>query len=92
MSHYGDETGLRREGEGFSLLVRNLPYSVLADELREDFSRYGQVRDVHLPKDFYSGKPRGFAFVEYTDRTDAEDARNQMDRRRYDGRNVPPAR
>jgi FUS-interacting serine-arginine-rich protein 1 len=33
--------------------------------------RYGQVRDVYIPKDFYTKEPKGFAFVEFADGRDA---------------------
>jgi arginine/serine-rich splicing factor 2 len=35
------------------------------------FSRYGEVRDVYIPEDYYTKKPRGFAFVEFYDSRDA---------------------
>ena len=33
--------------------------------------RYGQVRDVYIPKDFYTKEPKGFAFIEFADGRDA---------------------
>jgi len=32
------------------------------------FLRYAEVKDVYLPKDYRSGKPRGFGFVEFFSR------------------------
>ena len=32
---------------------------------------FGEIRDVHMPVDFHSGKPRGFAFVEFYSDVDA---------------------
>jgi len=46
--------GGRKEGSG-SLLVRNIPLSVRAEDLRVPFERFGPVRDVYIPKDYYSG-------------------------------------
>lgn len=34
-------------------------------DLRNIFSQYGEVKDVYIPRDFYTGRPRGFAYVEY---------------------------
>eukprot|EP00250_Pteridium_aquilinum_P008006 c17598_g1_i4 orf=67-396(-) len=38
-----------------SLLVRNLPKSCRAEDLRAPFKRFGQLRDVYLPRDYYTG-------------------------------------
>ena len=56
------------------LFVGNLPYEATAAELREFFSPAGLVSAVSLPVERESGKPRGFAFIEFTDRAHAEEA------------------
>jgi RNA recognition motif-containing protein len=33
--------------------------------------KYGEVRDVYIPTDYHTRKPRGFAFVEFPDSRDA---------------------
>uniref|UniRef100_A0A2N9J323 RRM domain-containing protein n=1 Tax=Fagus sylvatica TaxID=28930 RepID=A0A2N9J323_FAGSY len=38
------------------LLVRNLPLDARPEDLRAPFERFGQVKDVYLPKNYYSGK------------------------------------
>lgn len=43
-------------------------------DLREDFDRYGPLRSVWIAR-----KPPGFAFIEYEDTRDAEDAVRKMD-------------
>ncbi len=45
------------------MYVGNLPFSASDADLRDLFSTYGAVTDVHLPMDRESGRPRGFAFV-----------------------------
>jgi len=42
----------------------NLSFDVTEEELREQFAPFGQVESVSIPTDKYSGRPRGFAFVE----------------------------
>jgi RNA recognition motif-containing protein len=44
----------------------NLSFDVTEEELREEFASFGQVESVSIPTDRYSGRPRGFAFVEMT--------------------------
>ncbi|KAK3250242.1 hypothetical protein CYMTET_40371 [Cymbomonas tetramitiformis] len=35
------------------------------DDVRRAASRYGHIQDVYLPKDYYSGEPRGIGFIQY---------------------------
>mgnify|MGYP000318295787 CR=1 FL=1 len=46
------------------IYVGNLSFDVTENELREEFAAFGEVESVAIPTDRYSGKPRGFAFVE----------------------------
>ncbi|XP_010534507.1 PREDICTED: serine/arginine-rich SC35-like splicing factor SCL30 isoform X2 [Tarenaya hassleriana] len=71
-----------------SLLVRNIPLDCRPEELRVPFERFGPVRDVYMPRDYYSGKPRGFAFVEFVDSYDAAEAQRSMNRRIFAGREI----
>ena len=45
------------------MYVGNLPFSASELDVRELFTQYGDVTDIHLPMDRESGRPRGFAFV-----------------------------
>lgn len=33
--------------------------------MRDLFSRYGPIKDVYIPLDYYTREPRGFAYVQY---------------------------
>lgn len=44
--------------------VGNLAREVTEDELRQEFSAFGQVASVGIIKDRVTGAPKGFAFVE----------------------------
>ncbi len=46
------------------IYVGNLPYDVTEEELREEFAAFGEVTSVNVIMDRYSGRPKGFAFVE----------------------------
>lgn len=69
-----------------SLLVRNLSFSSSPEDVRTAFSAYGSVRDVYLPLDFHTRKPRGFGFVEFYDSKDAERCLDEMDGKELDGK------
>ena len=46
------------------IYVGNLPYEVTKEELREEFGTFGEVTSVNIITDKYTGRPRGFGFVE----------------------------
>ena len=46
------------------IYVGNLPFEVTEDELMDEFTAFGKVESIAIPTDKYSGRPRGFAFVE----------------------------
>ncbi len=46
------------------IYVGNLSYDVTEEELRQEFEAFGAVASVDVITDKYSGRPRGFAFVE----------------------------
>uniref|UniRef100_A0A453H1C5 RRM domain-containing protein n=1 Tax=Aegilops tauschii subsp. strangulata TaxID=200361 RepID=A0A453H1C5_AEGTS len=79
--------GRREQGSG-SLLVRNIPLSCRPEDLRVPFERFGPVRDVYLPKDYYTREPRGFAFVEFVDPYDASDAQYHLNHTVFCGREI----
>ncbi|XP_010504402.1 PREDICTED: serine/arginine-rich SC35-like splicing factor SCL30 isoform X2 [Camelina sativa] len=80
--------GGRKGSSHGSLLVRNIPLDCRPEELRAPFERFGPVRDVYIPRDYYSGEPRGFAFVEFVDAYDAGEAQRSMNRRIFAGREI----
>lgn len=84
----GGGGGRRRESNNGSLLVRNIPLDCRPEELRAPFERFGPVRDVYIPKDYYSGQPRGFAFVQFVDAYEASEAQYHMDRQIFAGREI----
>jgi RNA recognition motif-containing protein len=56
------------------IYVGNLAYDVTEDELSAEFGTYGSVASVAVPSDKISGRPRGFAFVEMSSKSEAEAA------------------
>jgi RNA recognition motif-containing protein len=68
------------------LFVGNLPYEVTEAELREHFSAVGSLSYVYLPTDRESGRLRGFAFVEFPDQAQAEEAIRRFNNQLFKGR------
>jgi len=46
------------------IYVGNLSYDVTEEELRQEFLAFGKIDSVSIITDKYSGRPKGFAFVE----------------------------
>ncbi|KOB74730.1 SR-protein, partial [Operophtera brumata] len=71
-----------------SLKVDNLTYRTTPEDLRRVFERCGEVGDIYIPRDRYTRESRGFAFVRFYDRRDAEEALDSLDGRMLDGREL----
>ncbi len=56
------------------IYVGNLAFDVTEDELSAEFGAFGKVESVAIPADKFSGRPRGFAFVEMASKSEAEAA------------------
>ncbi|MFH1576717.1 MAG: RNA-binding protein [Candidatus Margulisiibacteriota bacterium] len=56
-----------------SIFVGNLPWSATNEELEQKFSEFGNVKSARIVTDKFSGKSRGFGFVDMED-ADAEKA------------------
>lgn len=96
MSYGGSGGGGSGSGRGpppdtadmVSLKVDNLTFRTNPDDLRRTFEKYGDVGDVYIPRDRFTKQSRGFAFVRYYDKRDAEDAMDALDGRDMDGREL----
>jgi cold-inducible RNA-binding protein len=65
------------------LFIGNLPYAASEAELREHLSSVGEPSQIVLPVDRETGRPRGFAFVDYADRAVAEAAISRFDQQPF---------
>jgi cold-inducible RNA-binding protein len=68
------------------LFVGNLPYSATEVDIRQHFGTVGDPMQVVIPTDRDTGRPRGFAFVDYDDRGVAERAIQQLHGQPFKGR------
>ncbi|MDQ5824764.1 MAG: RNA-binding protein [Chloroflexota bacterium] len=68
------------------LYVGNLPYSVTEDQLREMFSELGELSDVAVVTDRYTGQSKGFGFVEMVSDEAAQAAITKFDGQDMNGR------
>jgi len=70
------------------LFVGNLPYEATEADLREHFSAVGPLSFISMPVDRETGKPRGFAFIEFTERAQAEEAIKRFNNQAFKGRTI----
>lgn len=70
------------------LFVGNLEFSTTREQLDTLFSEVGTIVDLFLPSDRATGKPRGFAFVEFASETEANAAIQKFDGYELNGRSL----
>jgi RNA recognition motif-containing protein len=64
----------RMEKMNLRLYVGNIPFGASEEDLKKFFSEAGAIQSVKIVTDPYSGRSRGFGFVEMASATDAEKA------------------
>ena len=68
------------------LFVGNLPYDATEEDIRVHFSTAGSVLKVFVPLDRETGRKRGFAFVEFNDGAEAQEAIRLFNNQPFKGR------
>jgi len=66
--------------------VGNLPFSVTEEKLKELFSSFGDISEVSLISDKFSGRSKGFGFVTFGKKEDAQKAIAEMNDKDCEGR------
>ncbi len=76
------------------IYIGNLSREVTEEDLKQAFEEFGEITSVNILKDKFSGRSRGFGFVEMPVRTEAEAAINALNGTELKGRplNVNEAR
>lgn len=70
------------------LFVGRLPYEVTEENLRELFEKFGSVSSAKVVMDRYTGRSRGFGFVEMSDESEAKEAMDKLDGSEVMGRTI----
>jgi RNA recognition motif-containing protein len=71
-----------------NIYVGNLSFDATDDDLRDAFESFGTVDTASVIRDNYSGRSRGFGFVEMPDQGEAEAAISGLDGQEIAGRPV----
>lgn len=70
------------------LFVGNLSYQTMENDLQDYFSQAGVVSSVNLMLDKFTGKSRGFAFIEFGSPEDANKAVEMFNNKEFQGRQL----
>ena len=71
-----------------NIYVGNLPHATTESELNEAFAEHGSVSSASIIKDKFTGKSRGFGFVEMPNDKEASSAINGLDGQEMGGRSL----
>lgn len=73
-SHQNTANTVPQVDSQYKLYVGNIDYAATESELASYFAQFGQVEFVNIPVNRYTGKARGFGFVSFVAKEDAERA------------------
>ena len=71
-----------------NIYVGNLHYDLSEEQLKEIFEEYGTVNSVKIITDKFSGKSKGFGFVEMENDTEANQAMEELNDAEVKGRSM----
>jgi RNA recognition motif-containing protein len=74
--------------ESMNIYVSNLSFNIQDEDLREFFAEYGDVTSAKVITDKFTGKSRGFGFVEMSDDEAARKAIAELDQASVDNRTI----
>ena len=70
------------------LYVGNLPHAVTEEQLKTLFEQYGTVVSVKIINDKFTGRSKGFGFVEFSTEEESNAAIEALDGKPFEGRNL----
>ena len=70
------------------LFIGNLPYDVTEAEVLQILTDFGEVVNTNLVIDHFSGRPKGFAFVEMATRSEGHRAMETLNKQEYKNRQL----
>lgn len=71
-----------------NIYISNLSYQITDEDLKDLFAEYGEVTSAKVITDKFTGDSRGFGFVEMTNEEEGNKAVTELDKSKWDGRNI----
>jgi RNA recognition motif-containing protein len=74
-----------------NIYVSNLSFRINDEDLKQVFAEYGEIISAKVITDNYSGKSRGFGFVEMKNDEEADKAITELNEAEFDGKTMSVA-
>ena len=71
-----------------NIYVGNLSWELTEDDMRGEFEKFGEVTSAAIIKDKFSGRSRGFGFVEMSNKKEGESAISELNGKEIKGREL----
>lgn len=71
-----------------NIYVGNIPFSATQDQVKELFAQYGQVESVRIIMDKLTGRSRGFAFVQFVNKEEGQQAIDGLNNKDFLGKQL----
>ena len=73
------------------MYVGNIPYNATEEDLRGLFSEYGEIESLKIMQDQFTGRSKGFGFIEMADEEDAKKAIGTLNGKDFMGKSLTVA-
>ena len=70
------------------IYVGQLPYGINESELKELFSEFGEIASIKLIVDHFSGRSKGFGFIDMPNNSEADTAIKALNKSKFKGREI----
>ena len=70
------------------LYVGNMSFKMTLDDLKKEFSKFGDIEEAVIISDKFSGRSKGFGFITFTNDDDGNKAIAEMNKKEIDGREL----
>ena len=71
-----------------NIYIGNLSFNTTEDTLKTLFAEFGDIESIKVIKDRFSGRPKGFGFIEMPSNSEADQAIKALNGNRIDGNNI----
>jgi RNA recognition motif-containing protein len=78
----------RRKGSCMNIYIGNLPFQISENSLKALFTEFGEVESVKVIKDRFSGRPKGYGFIEMPSNSEADQAIKALNGNRIEGNHI----
>lgn len=71
-----------------NIYIGNLSHATTEDKLKSLFEEFGEIENIKLIKDRFSGEPKGYGFIEMPSNSEADKAIKELNGNHIDGNHI----